>query len=187
MDSSKIGVRYAKALFEVALEKNNIDYIYEDIVVLSKVYEENTDIEKFFKRPLVKINDKIHFVETLFQVHLDTLTMDFFRLLIRKKREDYLQPIIRNFIDLYRKYKKIKKSQLITAHKVSQDTKQSIVKLLSSHYDDKYVIEMTSIEDPSLIGGFVLEVGMVEYDASIKHKLNKIRKTLINASFEAKI
>jgi F-type H+-transporting ATPase subunit delta len=187
MDSSKIGVRYAKALFETALDTNKIDIVYTDFVALAKTYAENPDIEKFFKRPLVKISDKIHFIETLFQAHLDTLTMDFFRLLIRKKREDYLQSIIRNFIDLFRNHKKIKKSQLITAYKVSQDTKRSVEKLLSSHYNDEYTIEMDTIEDASLIGGFVLEIGMVEYDASIKHKLNEIRKTLINASFEAKI
>ena len=187
MNSSKIGVRYAKALFGVALETSKLEAVYSDVVALAKLYTEEPEIPHFFSRPLVKVSDKIHFVDALFKAHFDALTMQFLHLIIRKKRESYLPAVMRNVVDLYRNHKKIKKSRLITPTKVSAETKQSIEQLLSSHYNDTYTIEMDAVEDSSIIGGFILEIGMVEYDASIKHKLNEIRKTLINASFEAKI
>ena len=100
--------------------------------------------------------------------------MNFFAIVIKKKREFYLKEIADQFIRQYKDYKNVVSAKLVTAVKVSDNVKSKIEAYVNSRVDKK--VDMEHIVDKDLIGGFVLEFDNNLYDTSISHQLKVLRK-----------
>ncbi len=101
-------------------------------------------------------------------------------LLIRNKREDRLEAIIRRFIDVYRDHKGIKSASITTAVIIDDHIKQKLLAMLSSVY--KTDVELQAREDSSIIGGFVLKIEDQQYDASIVSGLKRMKTKLLSGT-----
>lgn len=178
MNQSKISVRYAKALFELALEKNKLDEIYKDITLLSQVLKENATFGLYLKSPVVKPSQKLQSVRAAFQGNINEMSLNFISLLIQNKRENHLEDIVRRFFDVYREFKGIKSATVTTAVTLDNSLKKRFQDLLSSAY--KSGIELQEHIEPSIIGGFILKVEDQQYDASVATGLKKMKTALLS-------
>ena len=101
----------------------------------------------------------------------------FIDLLLTNDREDCLQSIMLQYQDLYRKSKNILHGKLITAVEIDDVTRDALLKSIETKV--KGTLEVEKIVDPSILGGFILELDFVQWNASLSRQLNDIKKQYI--------
>ena len=175
MSVARIASRYAKSLIDLAVEKDKLDRVMQDV----ESFSELTAVRDFYlllKSPIVKGDKKWSIISGILQGKFDELTMAFLKILVNKGRESLLPEIGKEFINQYRKIKHISIVKVTTATKLTDAQLKEIKDKLvaSSVTDDK--VELITEVDPELIGGFVVEFDDRLYDASIKHQLRKLKK-----------
>ena len=181
MNESQISVRYAKALFQSALERKSLDSVYDDMEVLTSTCKLE-DFQYMLVVPTMQPSQKINLMESIFAKHLSELTLSMINLVIKNKREAYLPGIARYFRDLYRKEKGVRTASLVTAQPVDDASMKNIRGMIQKAYDSE--VELTSSLDGDVIGGFVLTIEDMRYDASVANSLKKLRKQLLQTSIE---
>lgn len=182
MQNPRLANRYAKSLLTLAIERNQLDTVYRDMEFLQNVAKLNKEFVVVLKSPVIASEKKESIIGAVTNGRISDLTYLFIRLLIRKGREMNLPEITTAFIEQYKEHQQIYSVKLTTATPVSEELKQSIVNQIKSQTELKN-IELTAEVDDKLIGGFILQVGNKEVDASIAYDLNLIRKQFLNNDF----
>ncbi len=180
MNISLISVRYAKSLFQLAVEKGISEVVYKDMLALYDVFDANPDFVDMLGNPVLKQTKKKEIIDALFKNRFNQLTISFFELVLQNRREIYLKDIARNVLDLIREHQGIKKAHLSSSAELLPETTQQIKAALADAYQSK--IELTYEVVPELIGGFVLRVDDRQIDTSFSTKLKKIKRELLNAT-----
>jgi F-type H+-transporting ATPase subunit delta len=175
MNDSIISVRYSRALFQSALGKNILDKVNQDMLLVSGVCKVPEAIE-FLRSPIIVPSKKIEVIHKVFGKNVEEITLSLIDLLIKNGRESFLPSIARVFIHETLKHKGITRSVLTTALKVDDKVKQQIIDLVSEVFKTK--VELEEVVDDEIIGGFILRVDDNYIDASIRNKLNKVKKEL---------
>lgn len=175
MSVQRIASRYAKSLIELANEQGQLEQVTEDMHSL-KAMMENRDLYLLFKSPVVPTDKKKQIFELLFKDQLSAMTNGFLNILTTKGREAYMPDVVTEYVKQYKRLKHISTVKLTTAVELDEQMVQSIHdKLIASGATDEKV-EITSIVDPDLVGGFVLEFDDQIYDASISNKLEELKR-----------
>ncbi|MDX2429461.1 MAG: ATP synthase F1 subunit delta [Bacteroides sp.] len=176
MNESQIAVRYAKALFQSASEKKILDQVNKDMNLLALTCKQD-EFQYMLVVPTLKPSQKAKLMESIFKSKISETSMSLINLVIQNKRDIYLPGIARNFGDLYRKAMNISLASLTTAQGVDDKALDSIKKMLAKAYDSS--MELTTKVDEDVIGGFVLTVENMQYDASVATSLREFRKQLL--------
>ncbi len=175
MSAHRIAVRYAKALFEVALEQGKLERVLQDI----RAFEKLCQVREFYlllKSPIIKADKKARILDGLIKGHFDELTIKFIHLLVRKGRERYLSEIAQAFIEEYKHYKHIVTVKVTSAVPLSQATLDKICQRLKEVGLVKGEIELITKVDPTLIGGVQIEFEGKRIDATVAHQLDKVAR-----------
>ncbi len=174
MNDYRINLRYATALFEFAAEKNRIEEVYNDVVLISEVCEESKDLRLMLKSPVIFPDKKIKVLRELFKAKLSELTYAFVEILVRKRREEYLAGIMKAFIDIYRGSKNIKVAEVTSATPLDVDTRERLIKKLEVQTGSSIILK--EITDPTIIGGLLVRIEGVTFDDSIRKKVQDLRQ-----------
>jgi len=183
MNESQISVRYAKALFQSASEKKLLDQVSGDMELLAETCKLD-NFRHMLEMPSLQVSQKNKLVDTLFAKHMSEISLSMIRLIIQNKREIYLSGIARNFRDLYRRERGIRTAELLTAVPVDEAAVNSIRELIKKAYDAD--VDLSTSVDGEVIGGFVLTIEDMQYDASVASNLKKMKKQLLQTSIEKK-
>lgn len=181
MNESQISVRYAKALFQSASEQGILDEVYKDMDVLTSTCKLD-DFQYMLVVPTLQPSQKLKLLRAIFEKHLSKISLSMIDLVVKNKREVYLPGIARFFGELYRKETGVRKATLVTAQAVDESEMNGIRKLIKKTYDSD--LELTTLVDGDVIGGFVLTIEDMRYDASVASNLKKLRKQLLQTSIE---
>jgi len=176
MNTNRISVRYAKALFSAAQDQNLAVEISNDM----KLIETSFQIEDFkllIENPVIAPSKKIAAFSAIFGKKVSRLTVDFFNLLTKNKREAYLPGITRNFLSIYRKAFSIKALTITTAEHPDSVFVKTIEDILKQKFSTK--LETTIEIDEKIVGGFILRMEDDLFDGSVAHKLQQIQKELL--------
>jgi len=176
MNDSKIPVRYAKALFELAVEKSLTDKICNNILLVQEVVQMQ-EIKDLLTSPIVTSLQKKKMFKAILEEKVDALMLSFIDMVVKNKRETYLDGIARYFIRLYKIEKNIKSVELTTAVEIDSAQKEAFKNQVLKSY--KAEIELIAKVNPEIVGGFVLQVDDLLYDASVKRQLRNIQNTLV--------
>ncbi len=186
MPNPRLAHRYAKSLLDLAIEKDLVEPVYADMQWLNAVCKSNRDFVNVLKSPIINIDLKKKVIEAATDGHISATTALFTKLLITKSRERFLPEILTAFISAYKEYKNIKIVKLTSASEISDEVRDAIVNSVKESMGFEK-IEMDVKVDPSLIGGFVLQIGDKLVDASIIYDLRTIAKQFKNNDFIYKI
>jgi F-type H+-transporting ATPase subunit delta len=186
MPNPRLAARYAKSLIGLAVERNQLDAVYSDMLFLESVCKTSRQFVNFLKSPVIKADKKEKIIDAITKNRVNDLTAAFNKLLIVKGREAHLPEIVSAFIQQYKDYKGINIVKLITAVPVSDEMKNSIAAKIKSGLNMD-LIELNAEVKEELIGGFVLEIGDKLIDASIAYDLNNIKKEFESNDFVYKI
>ena len=176
--SSKAAKRYAKALFELANEKNELQTIHSDLSMIYNAIQQSPDLQKALSNPTINTSKKSEIVNKIFTSKVSPLTVNLLHTLASNDRLNILGDIYKAFDNFYKKQKGIINATVTTAVPLNDKLEQQIYQKIKDLTGSKE-IDLLKIIDPSILGGFVLNVEDLRYDASIKGKLAKIKSKLV--------
>ena len=174
MADSRAASRYVRSLLGLAVEKNALESVYKDMLLFTKVCEENRSFELMLKNPIIKHSKKREILEKIFEGKVHQLTMAIFDILTRKNREPILPSIAREFHTAYNIYKGIGRAYITTAVPLDNQLRLAFEKIVRQ-LSEKTDVELTEKVDKEMIGGFLLNVGDRQLDASIRNKLKALK------------
>jgi F-type H+-transporting ATPase subunit delta len=176
---SRVAKRYAKALFEIALEKKQLKLVEADLETLKKGYRESKEFSKVIDSPVISNQAKKQVFTEIYQRRLQKLIFNFVLLLIKKNREMLLAQVIEEFLDLSDQHHGILRGVLYSVVPLTDEQLEKLTAQLHAITGKKLII--TQHEDESLLGGFVIKLQDRIYDTSLRNKLNKLRQNLIES------
>jgi len=178
MNSGIISMRYARALFEYALEKKAENTLFDEMKRVSAAYSENRKLRVVLDNPVLDFETKLGLIKAAAGGKVSEAYISFAKLLLHRKRENHLQTISLIYLDLYRKHKNINLGKLVTAYPVNDEVVAKMKDFLSTRQSG--TLEFESIIDPDIDGGFILYIDTYRLDASIATQLRNIKNQLMS-------
>lgn len=176
INSSKVAKRYAKALLDYSIEKHEEDNFVQEISSLVEVVRENPDLRALLHSPIVRMEIKHKVLQEVFSERSATLNL-LIEILVENKRVSDFYDIAREYVIQYNRYKGKTTAYLTTAVELPESLKaQFVQKAIVLSGGKKITLE--SRVEPQLIGGFILRIDDLQYNASIAHKLYGIKEQL---------
>jgi F-type H+-transporting ATPase subunit delta len=173
MADSRVAARYVKSLLGLAVEKGVLEDVHRDMQLFSRVCKENRNFVAMLRSPVIRHENKRAILQKLFSGKVNALTMAMISLITQKNREPILPTMASEFHNGYNAYKGIGKAFLTTTVPPDKELLE-LMEALSKKLANKQTIELETSVDSNLIGGFVLNVGDRQIDASIRSKLRKM-------------
>ena len=164
---------YGRSLFAVAEEHDKLDAIREQLGQFADALQENRDLAIFFFSPYFSTPEKKEGLQKTVE-DADPTLINFLELLIEKHRMPAVFRIRRYYDGLWEQENKILPVQISTATKLDEATVEQIGDRIAKDTGQK--IELTADVDPDILGGIVLRVGNSILDASIRNRLDNLRK-----------
>jgi F-type H+-transporting ATPase subunit delta len=176
MLNPKLAARYAKSLIDLALETNQLEAIYADVLLVQQACKSNPELLRLLKSPIIKADKKLSILKAVFADKTTAITSMFLSLLVVKGRENLIDEVVNAFADQYRDIKGIFKVRLTTAAPVGANLQALLADKLKIAFPNINAIELEAKVDESLIGGYKLEAANTLIDASVAKGLNEVRK-----------
>ena len=171
---------YALALYELGKDDSKIEVIENEIKNLKELLDNSKDFNEVISSPVVSMEDKKNIILLIADKNNFSETLKkFLGFLAIKNRLFFLDKIIQNFLDLVSNNKGELKAKLISSKELSLEEKKKIQKELSKEFQSTLNIDYK--HDADLIAGLIIQVGSVMVDTSIKAKLKKLEKNMIEA------
>jgi F-type H+-transporting ATPase subunit delta len=175
MSENKAASRYAKSLIDLATERNALELIKNDMVLLAQVIDQNPELEAILKNPIVPLDKKAGILANVFGSKVDELTNVFLKLVVSKGRSAILFGTAKAFVAQYNAIKGIVTAHVTTATGLTAESRAEIVAIVKKEIGANEVVLKERVND-QLIGGFILKVGDKQFDASIASGLSKLKK-----------
>lgn len=166
---------YGRSLFEVATEHGSTDEIREQIGQFADALDENRDLAVYFFSPYFSTQEKKDGLVKLLDGAGDTL-VNFLELLIEKHRMPAIFRIRRHYDSLWEQAHQILPVQIATAIELDEGVAKRLGEQIEKTTGQR--IELTATVDPEILGGIVLRVGNSILDASIRNRLENLRKAV---------
>ena len=174
MSGSKVAVRYAKAVLDQAHEGGVQDAVFSDMQSIAQTIDNSKDLRLMLQSPIIKIEDKKEALVKIF-AQAAPLTHDLFRVLAINERMEALRHVAARYIDLYNQQRGIQVSHVTTAVELTEKLEKEVLSKVKELTGSNSVTIENKI-DPSIIGGFILRVGDLQYNASIANQLGSLKR-----------
>lgn len=173
MSVSRIAARYATPIIELAEEKNILDKVKDDMDTLLSVCSGSKDFLLMLKSPIIPSLTKASIVEKIFKGKVEDLTLNAFALIARKGRENLLDQVALEFIQMYNEKKGLADVTVTTSFEIDEELKKAFTKL-AKEVSGKEPVLKTKI-DPELLGGYILTMGDQQIDDSVRGQLKDLK------------
>ena len=178
--SNSTAKSFALALYELAQESKELDKVEAGIVGLEKLIKESIKFKEMILSPTVEKEDK---KKVLFliaeQNNFPKILKNFLGFLALKNRLFFIEKIIHSFLNLVSTNKGELQAKLVSSKKLSPEEQRKIKIELSKDFKSPLNIQFKY--DADLVAGLIMQVGSVMIDTSIKNKLKKLEKEMIEA------
>ena len=169
---------YSRSLFEVAKEQGKLDVVREQLGQFADALDSDHDLQVFLFSPYFSTAEKEDGLHKVLE-GADPAFENFLRLLIEKHRMPVLFRIRRQFDERWQEENRMLPVQITSAVKLDDETVEHIRDRIAEQTDR--TIELTADVDPDILGGIVLRVGNSILDASIKNRLETLRRQVARA------
>jgi F-type H+-transporting ATPase subunit delta len=174
---SKAAVPYAEALLELAKSNDSLKETTNDMNIVSQFLANSSDLKKFLGNPLVTKEAKKNVVKDILGEQIDGSTLKFLLLLVERGRIQILESIAQKFLELSFKQESIEIAKITSSIQLSAQQQKEIAEKLKVITGAKQ-IKLALKVDPTLIGGFTIEIGSKMIDTSIRGQLRQISSLL---------
>lgn len=182
MSNLRLASRYAKSLIDLSIEQGKLEAILADIKMIDKAIDQSNELRVLLKSPIINADKKLKALQAIFAGKLNPMMDEFIKILVRKGREPYLIDMTKEFISQYNRFKHITPIKLTTATAADDATVAEIISQIKAKTSID-TIELHTVVDPELIGGFVLQYEDKLFDASVARKLELLKKEFSKNTF----
>lgn len=177
MDKGKLSVRYARALFQTAQTQGCEEAVYDGLTRFAHNYMlAIAQFNEVLSDPLVDKEEKVKLMEMAVGELLHDTLKQFIAFVVEQKRESKMFLIALKYMEMYRAQHNILSTQVTTATELSEATYDKIKAFVRQTFDAEAEIDVKI--DPSLIGGFILDIENTRMDASVAGQLNALKNRL---------
>jgi len=185
MKEARPALRYAKALLNLAKDNSIDSEVNDNLKLVVETIKGSDDLDAMLKSPVIKASDKKNVLNAIFGDKVNNVTKGLFDVLADNKRISILESVAKQYAVIYDYHKSIQTARVTTAVALTETLEQKIQDKIVALTGNSATIE--NIVDPSIIGGFILRVGDVQYDASISNKFKELKKEFDNSHYISKI
>ena len=172
--------RYSLALYELAIEANNLSEIEVHSASIINLIASSEDFKSLIKDPTNNKEDQLNALSKISeQYKINELLTKFLSFLISKRRFFYVDKILKSFVETCSVKRGELKAELTSAKDLTENEINNIKEELTKNFSSK--IKLNYKHDASLIGGLIVQVGSTMVDTSIKNKLQQIENRMIEA------
>lgn len=176
--SKRAAIRYAKAMLQQAGENNTREVVFGDMRSVYNTIKHSRDLQLALQSPVIKEEDKRKVLLEVFK-NQDSLTHSLINVLVDNKRASLLTEVSKTYIELYQEQEGVKNVTVITAVPLTEEMDVKVrAKVKELTGSDSIVLK--NEVNPEILGGFVLRVGDVQYDASIINNFRKLKEEFKN-------
>jgi F-type H+-transporting ATPase subunit delta len=169
---------YARSLFEVAIEQDKLDLVREELGMFADALSETHELQIFFFSPYFSTQEKKDGLERAV-TGADAVVLNFLELLIEKHRMPAIFRIRARYDALWEKENKLLPVQITSAVELDEDIIKELGDRISEQTGRK--VELSSSVEPDILGGIVVQVGNSVLDASIRNRLDQLRRAVAKA------
>ena len=180
MSQRTVTRRYATALYEEADAAGGLAAVDDDVLMLRNNIESNRELSRFFESPVIPQEKKESILQELLEERVETLTLQFLRLLVQKDRETLTKAILDQYQSLRDEQRGIVDAEVTVAQPLNAEDRTALVEALEEKTGKDVRLHLE--ENPDLIGGLVIRIGDRVFDGSVRSQLNALRDQLQNAT-----
>lgn len=169
---------YARSLFEVAQEQDKLDTIREQLGQFADALNDDRQLAIFFFSPYFSGEEKKDGLRRMLS-GADTTFMNFLEALVERHRMPVIFRIRNRYDEMWDAVNRLLPVEVTTAVPLDDRTVQSIGRSIGEQTGNE--IELSTVVDPEVLGGIVLRVGNFVLDASIRNRLEQLRKQVARA------
>jgi|SRR5215207_3621618 len=174
----EIAVVYARSLFEAALDADKLDVVREQLGEFADTLAGDRELQVFFFSPYFSTSEKTDGLHRAVD-GADDLFLNFLELLLENHRMPAIFRIRRNYDQLWESHNRLLPVEVTSAVELDEETVRSIGDRIAEQTRRK--VELSSKVEPGILGGIVVRVGNQVLDASIRNRLETLRKQVVRA------
>ena len=174
----EIAAVYARSLFEVARERDSLDGVREQLGQVADALEQHRELATFFFSPYFSTQEKRDGLERLLD-DADPTLLNFLELLIENHRMPVIFRIRRAVDGLWREAHRLLPVTITSAVELDGETIDRIGEQIGKSAER--AVEVTAKVEPDILGGIIVRVGNSILDASIRNRLDQLRKQVVAA------
>ena len=173
MAGARAAIRYAKAVLSLATDQNTAEVVNKDMKLIATTIAESKDLSDMLDSPVVRSSDKKAVLLEVFKGS-NEITTNLIDTLISNKRLALLNDVAASYNTLYDELKGTQIAIVTTAVPLTEELKVLVLAKVKTLTGKD--VEVENRIDESILGGFILRVGDIQYNASIANKLNKLKR-----------
>lgn len=173
MAQTRAAIRYAKAVLDLAKSQSSAPAVNDDMKSIANAVEQSKELKDMLYSPVVPNATKKSALLAVFK-NLNSLSVNLINTLIENKRINILGDVANQYNTLYDDEQGIQVAKVTSAVALTDDLKKLV--LIKAKELTGKDSEIVNVIDESIIGGFILRIGDLQYDASIANKLSKLKR-----------
>lgn len=177
MTDSRVAKRYARALFNIALQQDILQSVEDDLTGVCAVIAHSKDLKHFLGSPNRTREDKMKLLEGIFSDRVTALTMHTVRLLLKRRREVMLELVKLEYLKLRRDHDMVTHALVTSASPLDQPHRDRIVAKIEAA--TKKRVEAEFVLDPKLIGGVKVMYDNFVLDGTARGYLNRMKNHIL--------
>ena len=181
MKNARPALRYAKAILRLAKDNNIEEEINNDMGLILETIATSDELQLLLNSPVTKATEKKKILNAIFGNKINPVTKGLFNLLQENKRLTMLTSVAKQYRTVYDIDQNIQVAKVTTAILLSPELEYKIQQKIVAITGFNATIK--NIVNPDIIGGFILRVGDVQYDASISNQFSELRREFDNSHY----
>lgn len=173
MAGTRAAIRYAKAVLSLATDKKSADAVNGDMQSIANTISESKELGDTLKSEIVKAEIKKAILLEAFP-NSNALTKELFNVLLENKRMELVEQVATKYTELFDIQNGQENAVVTTAVPMTNDIEIKVLAKIKELTNKAVAVE--NVIDEDILGGFILRVGDVEYNASIQNRLNKLKR-----------
>ncbi|MCY7357527.1 MAG: ATP synthase F1 subunit delta [Rudanella sp.] len=179
MAVASVAFRYAKSLLDLAKEKGLTEEIHKDMLFFKNTLDGSRPLVLMLKNPIVRSSKKDAVLNAIFKGRINPMTSAFIDIIARKNRESIIDDIAIEYIRLYDEQKGIERATVITTTPLTDELRAKFKEMVARKTGSQ-LVDLTEKVNPQIIGGYILQLGDQQVDASVRSQLNELTLTFLN-------
>ncbi|MDA0716970.1 MAG: ATP synthase F1 subunit delta [Cyanobacteria bacterium] len=178
---NSIATPYAEALLQVAESRKETDAVAEQVKSLLAVLSSSPELRAALASPVLEAEAKKAALAKLFDDQVTPAVQNLLKLLADRQRLPMIDAVLMRFLELYRELRNITLAKVTSAAALSEEQQAELNRKVQAITGSKSV-EFDLVVDPSLIGGFIVNMGSQVIDASLSGQVRRLGLALAQVS-----
>lgn len=183
--STRAALRYAKAILSYATEQQQDAQVNADMALIDNTIQESKDLQLLLTNPILKSKLKKATLRGIFGDKISEVSYKAIDLLLENERLPILQEVAKKYTLLFDKNQGKVEALVTTAFPITEDLSAQVLQKVKEITGKDATLK--NIVNPDIIGGFILRVGDIQYNASVANKLHTIKRQFDKESYISKL